>query len=105
MLKVWEMATLSAFLLSREVSRQMVSRGEGTILLTGATASTRGAAGHSAFSSAMASTDLAHQGGLWILTSCELVLVFARVTDKIFNLLTNQNCAIFGEASDWSAKQ
>ena len=61
-LKVWEMATLSAFLFSREVSRQMVTRGEGTIILTGATASLRGAAGHSAFSSAMASTHLTMAG-------------------------------------------
>ena len=56
--KVWEMAALSAFLFGREVSRHMVRRGEGTIILTGATASLRGAVGHSAFSSAMASIDL-----------------------------------------------
>jgi len=50
--KVWEMATLSAFLFGREVADRMVTRGEGTILVTGATASTRGGAGFSAFSSA-----------------------------------------------------
>jgi len=50
--KIWEMAALSAFLLIREVGALMAQRGEGTILVTGATASTRGAAGFSAFSSA-----------------------------------------------------
>jgi len=50
--KVWEMATLSAFLLGREVGKPMVERGRGSLIITGATASTRGASGHSAFSSA-----------------------------------------------------
>eukprot|EP00090_Calanus_glacialis_P045484 TRINITY_DN8471_c0_g1_i2.p1 TRINITY_DN8471_c0_g1~~TRINITY_DN8471_c0_g1_i2.p1 ORF type:complete len:250 (-),score=59.66 TRINITY_DN8471_c0_g1_i2:85-834(-) len=50
--KVWEMATLSAFLFGREVGSRMVQRGHGTIIYTGATASLRGSAGHSAFSSA-----------------------------------------------------
>jgi len=50
--KIWEMAALSAFLLIREAGTRMTQRGEGTILVTGATASTRGAAGFSAFSSA-----------------------------------------------------
>ena len=49
------MATLSAFLLSREVSKPMIKRGQGTIIFTGATASVRGGAGFSAFSSAMVS--------------------------------------------------
>ena len=55
MKQVWEMATLSAFLLSREVSKPMIKRGQGTIIFTGATASVRGGAGFSAFSSAMVS--------------------------------------------------
>ena len=50
--KVWEMAALSAFLFGREVGSRMVLRGQGTIIFTGATASLRGSAGHSAFSSA-----------------------------------------------------
>ena len=69
--QIWEMAALSAFLLIREAGTRMTQRGEvsvdqseafiltidqsqGTILVTGATASTRGAAGFSAFSSAKA---------------------------------------------------
>lgn len=51
--KVWEMAAFSAFLLGREVSQRMAPRGRGTIVFTGATASTRGAAGFAAFSGAM----------------------------------------------------
>jgi len=51
--KVWEMAALSAFLLCREVGRRMMTRRNGSIIITGATASTRGASGHLAFSSAM----------------------------------------------------
>ena len=47
------MAALSAFLLCREVGRQMRTRGHGTIIITGATASIRGSSGHAAFSSAM----------------------------------------------------
>jgi NAD(P)-dependent dehydrogenase (short-subunit alcohol dehydrogenase family) len=47
--KVWEMAAFSGFLAAREAARVMAPRGRGTILFTGATASTRGAAGFSAF--------------------------------------------------------
>lgn len=50
--KVWEMACLAGFLAGREAARHMVPRGRGTILFTGATASMRGSAGFSAFSSA-----------------------------------------------------
>ena len=67
------MAALSAFLLIREAGTRMAQRGmvsvdqseafiltiyqsQGTILVTGATASTRGAAGFSAFSSAKVNT-------------------------------------------------
>jgi len=52
--KVWEMAALAAFLVGREVARVMVPRGKGTILFTGATASTRGRSGFSAFAGAKA---------------------------------------------------
>ncbi len=48
--KVWEMCAFAGFLMGREVARMMVPRGRGTILFTGATASTRGGAGFSAFS-------------------------------------------------------
>ena len=47
--KVWEMACFSAFLTGQAVARRMVARGRGTMLYTGATASTRGSAGFAAF--------------------------------------------------------
>ncbi len=50
--KVWKMACLSGFLTGREAAKHMRPRGRGTIIFTGATASLRGAAGFSAFSSA-----------------------------------------------------
>jgi NAD(P)-dependent dehydrogenase (short-subunit alcohol dehydrogenase family) len=50
--KVWEMACFAGFLMGREVARKMVQRGRGTIIYTGATASLRGNATFSAFSSA-----------------------------------------------------
>jgi NAD(P)-dependent dehydrogenase (short-subunit alcohol dehydrogenase family) len=50
--KVWEMAALAGFLVSREAARVMSQRGRGTILFTGATASVRGGAGYSAFAGA-----------------------------------------------------
>ena len=40
--KVWEMACFAGFLMGREVARRMVQRERGTIIFTGATASTRG---------------------------------------------------------------
>lgn len=52
--KVWEMAALASFFTGREAARVMGPRGRGTILFTGATASTRGAAGFSAFAGAKA---------------------------------------------------
>ena len=52
--KVWEMACLAGFLCCREVAAYMKSRGKGTIIVTGATASLRGAAGYAAFGSAKA---------------------------------------------------
>ena len=47
--KVWEMCAFAGFLIGREVAGRMIRRGEGTILFTGATASTRGGSGFSAF--------------------------------------------------------
>ncbi|HMT43435.1 MAG TPA: SDR family oxidoreductase [Chakrabartia sp.] len=52
--KVWEMACFGGFLMGREVAKRMITRGSGTILFTGATASIRGGAGFSAFSGAKA---------------------------------------------------
>ena len=52
-LQVWEMVSLSAFLVGREVGTRMAERGSGTLIFTGATASVRGGAGFSAFSGAM----------------------------------------------------
>lgn len=47
--KSWEMCAYAGFLALREASVRMSPRGEGTILLTGATASIRGASGFAAF--------------------------------------------------------
>ena len=50
--KIWEMACFAGFLCGREAARRMVTRGRGTILFTGATASLRGAAGFASFAGA-----------------------------------------------------
>lgn len=50
--KVWEMACYSGFLAGREAARLMLPRGQGSIFLTGATASLRGGVGYAAFASA-----------------------------------------------------
>ncbi len=47
--KVWEMCAFAGFLVGREVAKRMLTRGRGTILFTGATASVRGADGYAAF--------------------------------------------------------
>ena len=52
--KVWELCALSTFLVGKEAAAAMAAHGGGgTIAFTGATASTRGAAGFGAFASAM----------------------------------------------------
>jgi len=50
--KIWEMACFAGFLSAQAVARRMVQRERGTILFTGATAGTRGAAGFAAFAGA-----------------------------------------------------
>ncbi|PWR22617.1 SDR family oxidoreductase [Zavarzinia aquatilis] len=50
--KVWEMACFAGFLAGRETAKAMLTRGRGTIVFTGATASLRGRAGFSAFAAA-----------------------------------------------------
>ncbi len=50
--KIWEMACFAGFLTAQAVARSMVQRERGTILFTGATAGTRGAAGFAAFAGA-----------------------------------------------------
>ena len=50
--KIWEMACFSGFLNGREVARRMVTRGRGSIIFTGATASLRGSANFAAFAGA-----------------------------------------------------
>lgn len=50
--KVWEMACFAGFLAGREAAKVMVPRGRGTILFTGATASTRGRQHLAAFAAA-----------------------------------------------------
>ena len=52
--KVWEMACFAGFLAAREGARVMGPRGRGSILITGATASTRGGNGFAAFAAAKA---------------------------------------------------
>jgi len=51
---VWAATCLAGFLVLREAARAMSARGAGTILVTGATASLRGAANFSAFAAAKA---------------------------------------------------
>ncbi|MEP3245375.1 MAG: SDR family oxidoreductase [Sneathiella sp.] len=48
--KIWEMGCFAGFLTGREVAKRMVERARGTMIFTGATASTRGAANFAAFS-------------------------------------------------------
>jgi hypothetical protein len=50
--KAWELACYAGFLVGREAAKQMLPRGRGTILFTGATASLRGGKGFAAFSAA-----------------------------------------------------
>ena len=46
------MAAFAGFLMGREAARHMLTRGRGTIIFTGATASARGSSGFSAFAGA-----------------------------------------------------
>lgn len=50
--KIWEMACFAGFLTAQAVAQRMVQRERGTLLFTGATAGTRGAAGFAAFAGA-----------------------------------------------------
>jgi NAD(P)-dependent dehydrogenase (short-subunit alcohol dehydrogenase family) len=50
--KIWELACFGGFLTAQAVARRMAPRQRGTIIFTGATASTRGAAGFAAFAAA-----------------------------------------------------
>ena len=50
--KAWELACYAGFLVGREAAKYMLTRGHGTMLFTGATASMRGGKGFAAFSSA-----------------------------------------------------
>jgi NAD(P)-dependent dehydrogenase (short-subunit alcohol dehydrogenase family) len=50
--KAWELACYAGFLVGREAARVMATRGHGTILFTGATASLRGGKGFAAFAAA-----------------------------------------------------
>ena len=51
-MKIWEMACFGGFLNGREAAKRMVTRGKGTIIFTGATASLRGSANFAAFAGA-----------------------------------------------------
>ncbi|MVT54233.1 SDR family NAD(P)-dependent oxidoreductase [Bradyrhizobium yuanmingense] len=50
--KAWELACYAGFLVGREAAKHMSTRGRGTMLFTGATASVRGGKGFAAFSAA-----------------------------------------------------
>lgn len=50
--KIWEMACFAGFLTAQAVARRMVTRERGSIIFTGATAGTRGAAEFAAFATA-----------------------------------------------------
>ena len=50
--KVWEMACYGGFLTGREAAKRTLTRGRGTIIYTGATASALGGDGFAAFASA-----------------------------------------------------
>jgi NAD(P)-dependent dehydrogenase (short-subunit alcohol dehydrogenase family) len=50
--KVWRLGCYAGFLVGREAARHMAPRGHGTIIFTGATASTRGASQFAAFAAA-----------------------------------------------------
>ena len=50
--KIWEQGCFAGFLSAQAAAKKMLARGRGTILFTGATASTRGAAGFAAFAGA-----------------------------------------------------
>src|SRR5262249_51192039 len=57
--RVWRQSCFSGFLVGREAARRMAPRGRGTLIFTGASASTRGRAGFGAFAAA--------KGGLRLL--------------------------------------
>ena len=50
--RVWRQSCFSGFLVGREAARRMLPRKRGTVIFTGASGSTRGRAGFSAFSAA-----------------------------------------------------
>jgi len=50
--KVWEMSSFAGFLMAHNVAPYMETRGRGTMIFTGATASVRGSAGFAAFAAA-----------------------------------------------------
>jgi len=50
--KVWRLGCYAGFLVGREAARHMAPRGHGTIIFTGATASTRGSSQFAAFAAA-----------------------------------------------------
>src|SRR5262249_37785473 len=50
--QIWRLGCYAGFLFGREAAKRMLSRGRGTILFTGATASVRGSAQFAAFAAA-----------------------------------------------------
>jgi NAD(P)-dependent dehydrogenase (short-subunit alcohol dehydrogenase family) len=58
---MWRVGCLGGFIFGREVARSMLSRGRGTILFTGASASLRGKAAFAAFAAAKAGLRIVSQ--------------------------------------------
>lgn len=99
--KVWEMACFAGFLAGREAARVMAPRGYGSILFTGATASTRGGEGFAAFAAAKAGLRAVAQSAARELGPKGLHVAHIVVDGAIDGVFTRQNRA---DADDLSAK-
>jgi NAD(P)-dependent dehydrogenase (short-subunit alcohol dehydrogenase family) len=89
--KVWEMACFAGFLTAREAARVMVPRGRGSILITGATASTRGREGFAAFAAAKAGLRAIAQSAARELSPLGLHVAHVVVDGAIDGVFTRAN--------------
>lgn len=99
--KVWEMACFAGFLAGREAARVMGPRERGTILYTGATASTRGGDGFAAFAAAKAGLRALAQSAARELGPKGLHVAHIVVDGAIDGVFTRQNRP---DADDLSAR-
>lgn len=99
--KVWEMACFAGFLAGREAARVMGPRGAGSILFTGATASTRGGDGFAAFAAAKAGLRAVAQSAARELGPKGIHVAHIVVDGAIDGVFTRQNRA---DADDLAAK-